>query len=70
MSQHNITGSEVFGPKPFVMMRSVRPGAFRKRRAARTWAVFMAGAVVAVVGGAVAIAAVFGPEVLAAAPPL
>lgn len=61
MSQHNISGSEVFGPKPFVVMRSVKTGGLRRKRAARTWAAFIAGAVVAVVGGAVATAAVFGP---------
>ncbi|MBJ7448646.1 MAG: hypothetical protein DCF29_07830 [Alphaproteobacteria bacterium] len=61
MSQHNITGSEAFGKKPMVLLRSVKTGAFRRKRAARTWAAFVAGAVVAVVGGAVAMAAVFGP---------
>lgn len=60
MSQHNISGSEVFGPKPGVMIRSVRTSGLRRQRAARTWAAFLAGAVVAVVGGAVALAAVFG----------
>jgi hypothetical protein len=61
MSQHNITGSEVFGPKPLVIVRSVRAGAFRRRRGGRTAVIaFVAGAVVAVVGVAVAIAAVFG----------
>ncbi|WP_372707220.1 hypothetical protein [Brevundimonas sp.] len=61
MSQHNISGSEVFGPKPFVIMRSVRTSGLRRKRAARTWAAFIAGAVVAVAGGAIAMAAVFGP---------
>ncbi|HVL40809.1 MAG TPA: hypothetical protein VM348_01550 [Brevundimonas sp.] len=60
MSQHNISGSEVFGPKPGVMLRSVKTSGLRRQRAARTWAAFVAGAVVAVVGGAVAMAAVFG----------
>ena len=60
MSQHNISGSEVFGPKPGVMLRSVKTSGLRRKRAARTWAAFVAGAVVAVVGGAVAMAAVFG----------
>jgi len=61
MSQHNISGSEVFGPKPGVMLRSVRTSGLRRKRAARTWAAFIAGAVVAVAAGAIAMAAVFGP---------
>jgi hypothetical protein len=61
MSQHNISGSEVFGPKPGVMLRSVKTSGLRRQRAARTWAAFIAGAVVAVAAGAVAMAAVFGP---------
>lgn len=70
MSQHNITGSEVFGPKPFVVMRGVKTGAFRRKRAARAWVAFAAGAFVAIVGGAVALAAVLGPDALAGTPPL
>lgn len=61
MSQHNISGSEVFGPKPGVMLRSVKTSGLRRKRAARTWAAFIAGAVVAVAAGAVTMAAVFGP---------
>ena len=61
MSQHNISGSEVFGPKPGVMLRSVKTSGLRRQRAARTWVAFAAGAIVAVAGGAVAMAAVFGP---------
>lgn len=61
MSQHNITGSEVFGPKPFVILRGVKTSGLRRQRTARTWLAFVAGAVVAVTGGAVAMAAVFGP---------
>ncbi|WP_332654163.1 hypothetical protein [Brevundimonas sp.] len=61
MSQHNISGSEVFGPKPGVMLRSVKTSGLRRKRAARTWAAFIAGAVVAVAAGAIAMAAVFGP---------
>lgn len=60
MSQHNISGSEVFGPRPGVMLRSVG-GSLKRKRAARTWVAFVAGAVVAVAGGAVALAAVLGP---------
>jgi hypothetical protein len=61
MSQHNISGSEVFGPKPGVLLRSVRTSGLRRQRAARTWAAFIAGAIVAVAGGAIAMAAIFGP---------
>lgn len=60
MSQHNISGSEVFGPKPGVMLRSVKTSGLRRQRAARTLMAFIAGAIVAVAGGAVAMAAVFG----------
>lgn len=63
MSQHNISGSEVFGPKPFVILRGVKTSGLRRQRSARTALAFVAGAgaVVAVAGGAVALAAVFGP---------
>ena len=61
MSQHNITGSEVFGPKTLVIVKSARAGGFRKRKSGGTVVAFVAGAVVAVVGGAVALAAVMGP---------
>ena len=61
MSQHNISGSEVFGPKPFVILRGVKTGGLRRQRRARTLTAFIAGAVVAVAGGAVALAAIFGP---------
>jgi hypothetical protein len=64
MSQHNITGSEVFGPKPFVILRSVKAGGLRRQRKARTLLAFVTGAVVALVGGAVAVAAAFGPALL------
>ena len=64
MSQHNISGSEVFGDKPFVVVRGVKVGAFRRKKAARAWTAFIAGAVVAIAGGAVAIAAIIGPETL------
>ena len=60
MSQHNISGSEVFGPKPGVMLRSVKTSGLRRQRAARPWMAFIAGAIVAMAGGAVALAAVFG----------
>jgi len=61
MSQHNISGSEVFGPKPFVILRGVKTSGLRRQRNARTLTAFIAGAIVAVAGGAIALAAVFGP---------
>lgn len=66
MSQHNITGSEVFGPKPFVVMRGVKTGAFRRKRAMRAWVAFTAGVVVAVLGGGAAVAAIIGMDIFAA----
>ncbi len=61
MSQHNISGSEVFGPKPGVVIRSVKTSGLRRQRAARTWLAFIAGAAVTIVAGAVAAAAILGP---------
>ncbi|RZJ81056.1 MAG: hypothetical protein EON88_31370 [Brevundimonas sp.] len=63
MSQHNISGSEVFGPKPFVILRGMKSSGLRRRRSARTLTAFIAGAVVAVIGGAVALAAMVGPAI-------
>lgn len=64
MSQHNISGSEVFGPKPLVIVRSVKAGQLRRRRSGKTALfAFIAGATVAVIGGAVAVAAILGPTV-------
>lgn len=62
MSQHNISGSEVFGDKPFVVVRGVKVGAFRRKKAARAWMAFVAGAVVAIAAGAVAVGAIIGPQ--------
>jgi len=61
MSQHNITGSEAFGKKPMVMLRSVKSGAMRRKRTARMWVAFAAGVVVAVIVGALITAAVASP---------
>ena len=61
MSQHNIVGSEAFNRSPFVVIRSVRTGGMRRRRA-RSAVAFIAGAVAAVVGGLVAAIAIFGPS--------
>jgi hypothetical protein len=60
MSQHNISGSEAFDRTPKVYIRSVKTGGMRRRRT-RTAFAFVAGAVVAVVGGLVAAAVIFGP---------
>lgn len=65
MSQHNISGSEVFGDRPYVVVRGVKAGAFRRKKAAGAWFAFVAGAIVAIAGGAVAVAAIVGPERLA-----
>ena len=40
MSQHNISGSEVFGPKPGVMLRSVKTSGLRRKRARGSRAAF------------------------------
>lgn len=63
MSQHNIVGSEVFGPRPLTVVKSPHAsGGLRRRRPVRLLAVaFVTGAAVALAGGAVALAAVFGP---------
>ncbi|WP_235561473.1 hypothetical protein [Brevundimonas sp. Root1279] len=42
------------------MLRSVG-GSLRRKRAGKPWVAFVAGAIVAVAGGAVALAAIFGP---------
>lgn len=43
MSRHNITGSEAFDKRPFVIIKGMKPGNFRKRRARN-------GVILAVVG--------------------
>ncbi len=60
MSQHNITGSEAFDRRPFVIIRSVRTGGLRRRKARGAMA-FVAGAAAAIVGGAIALAVIVGP---------
>lgn len=60
LSQHNIVGSEVFGRKPFVFIRVLRPGALHRRRG-RIVAAFMAGVGVAMAGLA-ALALGLGPQ--------
>ncbi len=63
MSQHNIIKSEAFDQSPFVLIRSVRPGGMRRKRA-RVALAFAAGAAVTVVLGVVAAALAFGPTLL------
>lgn len=60
MSQHNIVGSEAFDRRPFVYLRSVKPGGLRRRRA-RLALAFVAGAGAAVAGLVVAAVVAFGP---------
>jgi hypothetical protein len=43
LSRHNITGSEAFDKRPFVIIRGMKPGNFRRRRARN-------GVILAVVG--------------------
>jgi len=60
MSQHNIVGSEAFDRRPFVIIRSLRSGGLRRRKA-RTVLAFVAGAGVMLAGGIVAAVVAFGP---------
>lgn len=60
MSQHNISGSEAFDRTPQVMIRSVKTGGLRRRRA-RMVGAFIAGAIATVIGVAIAAVAVFSP---------
>lgn len=64
MSQHNIIGSEAFDRSPFVIIRSVRTGGMRRKRA-RTALAFAAGAAVTVAAGVVAAFVAFGAPLLA-----
>lgn len=63
MSQHNIIKSEAFDRSPFVIIRSVRTGGMRRKRA-RTALAFAAGAAVAVAAGVVAALIAFGGPLL------
>lgn len=60
MSQHNIVGSEAFDRSPLVLIRSIRPGGMRRRRA-RTTVAFVAGAATAVAVGAAGLILAFAP---------
>lgn len=64
MSQHNIVGSEAFDRRPFVLIRSLKPGGMRRRRA-RTAMAFLAGAGAMLAAGFLAAALAFGPGLTA-----
>ena len=51
MSQHNIIGSEAFDRRPFVIIRGMKAGNFRKRRA-RTAVILTLVGLIALAGGA------------------
>jgi hypothetical protein len=56
MSQHNIVGSEAFNRTPPLVIRKVRTGGMRRRKA-RAVLIFAAGAGVTALGGLVTLAA-------------
>jgi len=60
LSQHNIIGSEAFSQRPFVIIRGVKTGGFRRRRSGSglTYAVV---AVLALSAGAAVAAFALGP---------
>lgn len=69
MSQHNIIGSEAFSNRPYVLVRNVRPGGFRRRRS-RSLIAYGVVAVLALSAGAAAAAFALGPLLVdRAAPP-
>lgn len=49
MSQHRIVGSEAFDRRPHVYIRTLRPGAHRRR--GRTAMAFVAGVALAIIAG-------------------
>lgn len=60
MSQHNIMGSEAFNKGPFVIIRAVKSGGFRRRRS-RSVAAYAVVAILALSAGAAAAAFALGP---------
>lgn len=60
MSQHNIIGSEAFNNTTHILVRSVRPGGFRRRRS-RSLIAYGVVAVLALSAGAVVAAFAMGP---------
>ena len=67
MSQHNITGSEAFTKGPFVIIRAVKSGGFRRRRS-RSIATYVVVAVLALSAGAAVAAFALGPLLVQANP--
>lgn len=47
MSRHKIVGSEAFDRRPYVLIRSLKPGGFRRRRMRLTVILIAAGAMAA-----------------------
>lgn len=66
MSRHNITGSEAFDKRPFVIIKGMKPGNFRKRRA-RNGVILTVVGVLALAAGALGGAAAV--DAMRAAPP-
>lgn len=60
MSQHNIIGSEAFSNRPYILVRNVRPGGFRRRRA-RSLIAYGVVAALALSAGVVVAAFAMGP---------
>lgn len=67
MSQHNIMGSEAFTKGPFVIIRAVKSGGFRRRRS-RSVTAYVVVAVVALSAGAAVAAFALGPLLVQAEP--
>lgn len=63
MSQHNIVKSEAFDRSPFVIIRSVKTGGMRRKRA-RVALAFAAGAAATVALGVVGLAIAFGSSLV------
>ena len=59
MSQHRIVGSEAFDRRPFVYIRTFKPGVLRRRRGRMVLA-FAAGAAAALAAGAATMALAMG----------
>lgn len=68
MSQHNIIGSEAFTNRPYVLVRNVRPGGFRRRRS-RSLIAYGVVAVLALSAGAAVAAFAMGPLLVDSAAP-
>lgn len=67
MSQHNIIGSEAFSQRPFVIIRGVKTGGFRRRRSGSAVA-YAVVAVLALSAGAAVAAFALGPLLVQADP--